>query len=124
MAYEPCPVRKLEVYSLDEENGCGGVWRSKMYRFGPVEEFKRFRFLQQGLKDGDEIVFYENGEINQNGCIPGIKPTGMCDCFKYAPSLVSLQGMTSIYSENQNPPLGHHSTTLRLVDSLRDHLPF
>lgn len=132
MAYELCPVRKLEVYSLDEENGCGGgVW-SKMYCFGPFEEFRRFRLLQQGFKNGDEIVIYDNAQIYRYNhkmgtfeCIPSTAPRFILDCFTHTPSLVSLQGMTSIYSKNQTPPVGQHSTTpLRLIDSLRDHLPF
>lgn len=108
----------------------GGVW-SKMHCFRPFEQFRRFRYLQQGFKDGDEIVYYEIGKIyrfnHKMGTfefIPGVKSAPMCDCFTYTPSLVSLQGMTSIYLENQSFPLDHCSTTpLRLIDSLRDHLP-
>ncbi|XP_017254519.2 putative F-box protein At3g21120 [Daucus carota subsp. sativus] len=132
MAYERCPVCKLEVYSLDEDKGCkGGVW-SKMYSFGPFLRFRRFDCLQQGFKYGDEIVINEYGDLTRFNHklgtferIPGVMAPDTGDCFTYTPSLVSLPGMTSIYLENQTPLPGHHPTIrpLRLVNSLRDHLP-
>lgn len=125
MAYEYRITGKLDIYSLDEGNGCGGVW-SKMYRLGPFEEFWHFRELLQGFKYGDEIVYNANSNIYRFDhktdtveCISGTEAIACSDCFSYTPSLVFLEGMTSIYSEKQNPPFGQCSKTpLRLISSL------
>ncbi|KAL1834757.1 F-box/kelch-repeat protein At3g23880-like [Daucus carota subsp. sativus] len=125
MAYEPCITGRVDVYSLDEDKGCGGFW-SKIYRFGPFDDFWRLRDLEQGFKYGDEVVLHGYSKIYRYDqktdtlkCIPGTKPLTYGDCYTYTPSLVFLQGMTSIYSENQSPPLGHHATTpQRLISSL------
>ncbi|XP_017229386.1 F-box protein At3g07870-like [Daucus carota subsp. sativus] len=128
MAYEPCITGRadvLHVYSLDEDKVCGGFW-SKIYRLGPFDNFWRPRNLEQGFKYGDEVVLHGYGKIfrydqktDKLEFIPGTAHRTCRHCYTYTPSLVFLQGMTSIYSENQSPPLGHHSTTpQRLIGSL------
>lgn len=111
LAYEPSPTGKLNVYSLDEEKGCGS-W-IKMHHFGPFEQFRRFQNLQQGFKNGDEIVFFEFGKIcyfdhNRDtfDWLPGTEADTLLNCFTYTPSMVSLKGMKSIYSDDQTRPLG------------------
>lgn len=120
LAFEPSPTGKLEVYSLDEEKGCG-VW-IKMHHVGPFEQFSRFENLQQGFKYGDEIVFFESRNIcyydhkrNTSKSLPGMKAFDLLNCFTYTPSMVSLHGMKSIYTDNQTRPLGH---PMRLITSL------
>ncbi|XP_074355055.1 putative F-box protein At4g17780 [Apium graveolens] len=120
MAHEPSPIGKLDVYSLDE--GCG-VW-IKMYDLGPFERFRRFQFMQQGFKYGDEIVFLEYGKIyyydhktDTFKCLQGKNGSRFLNCFTYTPTMVSLQGMKSIYSDNQTRPLGD---PMRLITSLKE----
>lgn len=126
MAYEYCTTGRLHIYSLDEGKGCGGVW-SKMYRLGPFKQlYWHFRELQQGFKYGDEIVYFSNSNIYRFDhktdtveCISGTEAMACSNCFSYTPSLVFLEGMTSIYSEKQSPPFGQCSTTpSRLISSL------
>ncbi|XP_074332456.1 F-box/kelch-repeat protein At3g23880-like [Apium graveolens] len=118
MAYDPCTTGRLEIYSLDEDKGCDGGW-SMMYRIGPFKEFMRFEHLKQGFRYGDDFLFYEYGNIHSydhktdtSKCIPVTEPSFNV-CFTYTPSLVFLQGMKSIYSENQiSPPLCRESRVI------------
>lgn len=54
MAYDPCITGRLEIYSLDEDKGCDGVW-SRMYRIGPFKQHWRLELLKQGFNYDDDF---------------------------------------------------------------------
>ncbi|XP_074353013.1 F-box/kelch-repeat protein At3g23880-like [Apium graveolens] len=121
LAFELSPTGKLDVYSLDEEKGCG-VW-IKMLQVGPFQQFENFQNLQQGFRYGDEIVFFESDKICYYDhkrdivkCLPGKEAFTLKNCFTYTPSMVFLHGMKSIYADDQTRPLGH---PIRLMNSLK-----